>query len=794
MESSLHLSSNEGCSCNAFALLNFLFHRQELSEEQEDLMHEHIIECGECQEQFTESLQGSSSVPDVVYEHGCERNGILSNQQILSLIVEGNGEEDCIALKTLQSVLPAPKKNWWQAKLEGYEQRVLEDVAGSEIVMMDLCPGNRKKESMESISHLGNHQMGERKHAPSNLVDPLVQKSFWISENCLLDPPKQAEFLEFLKREQIRKQGHVQFHNGCRNGVYFEFGGSLESESWEELVSWCKEALLPTIKDQRIDFIVGHTKTMYQIGKRLAKAINISEANILEAVGRNPVVVPRFGQELRGRRVFVLVDVVKSGRTLGRLEEVLSNNLEAKAVISAALVNQNRVAMNLGPRLSVCADPADGYLNPCPACASGQKPALYDHTLSRAVESLTREEFDGAWLQSVSYNLWWDRLDLDGALIHNKRLNNAHYKVFIETMRFFENSLTRQRIKNEVCGLLPRELLEEDGVVLYSKCEGERARQVAMLVGEILRWDLCEVKTRGSVVQFGSATVAAIEDNRVILVDAAVNSGATMDALMRIAYGSRAKQLNAFVLINRLAGHPREEFLVDACKGIGGGQFLYCFPFPFIAPKKDEEEVRKFLTTARSLKDKDGLKGYCNWRLRGGKGPGRKRREFDCLALQGIVDCKIQGQPQAIFLEGVTEAGLKAFVRNFPEGWGDSAEIRDSLCSLMMNGIPRNAKTKVAEYLVDIDCFDWLDDSWIIKNVDELRSHQGGSYALAIAAAMKHSPERRKQLVGDLEIAKANIRAERLPFDEQGTVNMDLSERRLDLLLEVAEDLGENVL
>lgn len=598
-----------------------------------------------------------------------------------------------------------------------------------------------------------------------------------LKHRCRLEATSQLKLLRLLESSGVRRRGHVRFVQGCRIGVYHEFGRFREKKGeLAALAGFWRDGFARLVAEKQVDKVVAHGSVMEEVAKQtFVRGTSRRESDVILAVGSRAPVVVALRSELAGRRVALFLDVVLSGSTVRRLRRLLFDTYGVSEVHVFCVVLSKSYSLRVSEISCLYLDAAEKrYLTSCQACDEGDVPWIYDSNFGITCE-LNPEQQHDAWKEHFHVNEeWWRWIRDTGALEFDRRLGPVVVKYFVNFTPLLADPGIRlaigQRAREKVL-----EIAGSRDCVIVSPKQNKQSRIVAQCVAEHVGCESFKVRRRDGAVYLSKSDVEKIGKRPVVFVDAAVDGGATLQGVAGALVSAGVRLAGVFVVVDRMLDATRRELEGS----IGGFEIVSLLRFPFRSVEVkpgDQPASNMFEACLEDLCGRGRLAPYVDV-VRGRPGGGRKQaidpvsESAKREAVECAVDARATGRGHRYFHGVTSKRDLWTRLRGLPPELKGNPAINLVLCAFAHNGLSWDLKKRTVKELINLDCYDWV-PGWLRANRETIRD-QIPFVAVALAIGIMRVPDYQERVLDEIRELIAEMRRTCLPFDERELATCD---------------------
>ena len=348
-------------------------------------------------------------------------------------------------------------------------------------------------------------------------------------------------WIDWFERIGLRPDGLTMFPDGTIADDAWEFGRLLEGELSEGTLAVLSDAIVEEIQAKTNSnkiLIVAFSDAMHQLGVRSAAAYKESRTELdIHVVGARGFHNPRLlckSKIIKGMSVVLLLDVIRHGRLLEQLVEIIEQH-SPKEVHAVAMVNQDYQG-RYSSRLTALASESK---TPRREDLPSKKHEFFNLRQFDPVSGRSRETFEsdtdnGHSIERIRELL--PHIQETNAFKQNYKIGKNSYPFAIDVSELLGDASARNliasRAKDAICGWQGQNI-----VFLYPASREKHSGCVAELFGEVSGNKFAGL---GEIDDSGFLD-ASYENRRIlercdgaVIVDAAIRSGATLKSQIEI--------------------------------------------------------------------------------------------------------------------------------------------------------------------------------------------------------------------------------------------------------------------
>jgi orotate phosphoribosyltransferase len=436
-------------------------------------------------------------------------------------------------------------------------------------------------------------------HIKTTYVKKLISKvlgkhSERCSERIVQDD--QLDVLKALSNVGVFERGaDYRLPSGMHAAAHVNLGTAC---GYPSLVSKIAQRVAQMVERSDYDTIVSTGWPAAMIAREVIRLRPMTRAGVVrhsEYEGVEPLTpVPT------GSRALILTDVVVTGQLVRRVSEMIESGGAVVADVISVVDASGSPAGTLGRGVravceydvqavpasscSRCGELEPREFNPVACCMTSKK------TAARSPQQFLEENREAAD--------FWRQIDTAKAYEHHRMEGNTHYLSFIDTAKLITHKTVGPVVVEKLVGQLPR-LIGTPDVLLFPAAPARSGGLAEIfsrgIVGTGLLWPPGMVAAKQAEGRFiiTASEAQILKGARVLVVDTAVASGATLEALSDLADRAGAARVAAMVIVSRIS-ESQETALSTRLRG----RFFRLYQLP-IRPRTIPDSLRHLCPVCR---------------------------------------------------------------------------------------------------------------------------------------------------------------------------------------------------
>lgn len=368
----------------------------------------------------------------------------------------------------------------------------------------------------------------------------------------------------------------LEQHNAIERNADYELPCGLHSDTYINLPAICSREDSMQLIGSKLDFLFWdkHFDTVFAngwamslLGRRLGDNRQAQGGKVIQHVLCEGYTDPVLLDDIEsGSQVLIILDVMITGTLASRLRRIVENS-GAHVVGIAVLVRPHSAAWDVSPDVRYLCEVEMNLNDPiksCPRCGAFERKVfnpVAGYMTTKASKARSPSQFLD---QDREARELWNLVNEVDAYEHHRREGATHYIGFVDTRKLLEAPVGRQ-----LCQRL-LDILSDAGETptVFLVPRRSRASLLAKKLSEAMEDVL---KPRPRVIYaarrwrtgrwvVADEDVAALRNNKVLIVDTAVGHGRTIDQLATVAMQCKARSIGAAVLLSRLSPPCEETF------------------------------------------------------------------------------------------------------------------------------------------------------------------------------------------------------------------------------------------